>query len=147
MHHPYFFDFFCSDHADGGFRLRSGLFFLLEFGDIVFGPLDGFCVCRQDGIHHSSKSGLSSNTGKYRKRNRTNHNVFDVIVGGTCLRPCKQPEDVLEKRYHGGAFGCWRQLCFKARRGTFGLFILSFQDNCKISAKDSMVFSKNSFFD
>jgi len=101
MHHPCFFDFFDLNHADDGFRLHGGLFYLWGFGDIAFGPHGGYVVCRKADTQHNSKPALSSNVGKHRKLNRTNDNEFDVKAKWTCLRSCKQPEDVLEKKCCG----------------------------------------------
>jgi hypothetical protein len=98
MHHPCFFDFFDSNHADDGFRLHGGLFYLWGFGDIVFGPPGGCDVCRQTDIDHNSKPALSSSAGKHGKQNRTSDNEFDVKAKWACLRSCKQPGDVLEKQ-------------------------------------------------
>jgi len=55
MDQPCFFDFFCSGHADGDFRLLGGLFSLYRFGGIVFAPHSDFFVSRLTGMDHCSK--------------------------------------------------------------------------------------------
>jgi hypothetical protein len=58
------------------------------------------------GKDHCSNDVLSSKADRDKKLNGTNHNEFEVKVKWAGLRSCKQPEDVLEKRYCGGASGC-----------------------------------------
>jgi len=125
MHHPCFFDFFDSIHADDGFRLRGELFYLLVFADIVSGPRGGFFVSPLTDNNHSSNAVLASRTGRHKKQDGTNRSEVDVKVEWKALRSCKQPEDVLEKNYCGGASGCLRSLLFEARSCCFGLFFFT----------------------
>jgi len=80
MHHPCFFDFFDSNHADDGFRLGSGLFYLWESGDIAAGPHGGFFVSRPTDIHHSNNAVRASSNGRHKKQDGTNRSEFDVKV-------------------------------------------------------------------
>jgi len=55
MDHPCFFHFFDLSHADGGFPLRGGFFFLWGFVDIAFGPHDDFDLFPQYGIYRYNR--------------------------------------------------------------------------------------------
>jgi len=80
MHHPSFFDFLGSKHADDGFQLRGGLFYLWLSGDIVAGPRGGFFVSLPTGRHHSSNAVRASRTGRHKKQDGTNRSGVDVKV-------------------------------------------------------------------
>ena len=80
MHHPCFFDFFYSNHADDGFRLHGGLFYLWLSGGIAAGPRGGFFVSLPTGIHHSSNAVHASSNSRHKKQNDTNRSGFDVKV-------------------------------------------------------------------
>ena len=106
MHHPCFFDFFYSNHADDGFQLHGGLFFLFRSCDIASGPLDEFLAFPKDSIYHNSKPAPSNNCGKYRKLIYTTGTESQLDAKQICLHACKQPEDTVERKYVGGASGC-----------------------------------------
>ena len=108
MHHPCFLDFFCLSHVDVDFRLHSDSFYLWGFADIVFAAYNASFAVLPGGNDHCSNAVLSNRTGRQKKLDDTNHIEFDVKVKSVGLRSCKQPEDVLEKRYCGGASGCLR---------------------------------------
>ena len=135
MHHPFFFDYFYSIHADDGFRLGDEHFYLWDSGGIAAGPRGGFFVWLPTGINHSSNTVRASSTGRHKKQDGTNRSGFDVGVKSTGLRSCKQPENVLENNYYGGASGCLRSLLFWARSWPFGLFFftcsMKLQNRCK----------------
>ena len=80
MHHPCFFDFFYSNHADDGFPLGDELFSLLLSGGIVAGPRGGFFVSLPTDIHHSSNAVRASSNGRHKKQAGTNRSGFDVKV-------------------------------------------------------------------
>jgi len=112
MHHPCFLDFFDATRAGDGFRLHGGLFYLW-LSDGSAAALHGdVCVSPPAGIGHSSIAARASNDGRHEKQAGTNHSEFGVTVKLTGLRPCKQPENVLEKNQILGASGCLRLLRF-----------------------------------
>jgi hypothetical protein len=80
MHHPCFFDFFGSNHADDGFRLGDGLFSLLLSGGIAAEPRGVFFVSLPSDIHSSSNAALASKIDRGKKLDDTNHSGFDVKV-------------------------------------------------------------------
>jgi len=96
MHHPCFFDLFCLNHAGGGFQLHGGLFFLWQSGGIAFGLHGVFCVFLRHCIHHNNRPVPSSNTDKQRKQYHSNDTEFGLNTKKTCLRSCKQPEDIVK---------------------------------------------------
>jgi hypothetical protein len=80
MHHPCFFDFLGLEHADDGFQIRGGLFYLWVSGDIAAEPRGGFFASLPNGINHSSIAVRASRTGRHKKQTRTNRSGFDVKV-------------------------------------------------------------------
>jgi hypothetical protein len=80
MHHPCFLDFFDSTHADDGFRLHDGLFYLGVSGDIAAEPRGGFCASLPTDIDHSSNVVRASSNGRHKKQAGTNRSGFDVKV-------------------------------------------------------------------
>ena len=141
MHHPCFFDFFYSNHADDGFRLGDELFYLWVSGGIAAGPRGGFFVSLPADIHHSSNAVRASSNGRHKKQDDTTHSGFDVKVKSTGLRSCKQPENVLENNYYGGASGCLRSLLFWARSWPFGLFFFTCSMKLQNRLKDTSFLS------
>ena len=92
MHHPCFFDCFCSGHAGDGFQLHGGLFSPCQFGDTVFALHSDFFVARQSGMGRCSKLVLWSKSDRYRIAARTIGSESGSIAGWRCLHSCKQPE-------------------------------------------------------
>ena len=80
MHHPCFFDFFYSEHADDGFRLHGGLFYLWWSDGIAAEPRGDFFASLPTGRHHRSNAARASSSGRHKKQAGTNRSGFDVKV-------------------------------------------------------------------
>jgi len=130
MHHPCFFDFFYSNHADDGFQLHGGPFFLFRSRDIASEPLDEFLAFQKDGIYYNNKPAPSNNCGKYRKLNYTT-DTESQLDAKTDMPPCLQTAGGYSRKKVlclGFRSGCLRQLYYKARGGRFGLSLFIFPE-------------------
>ncbi len=123
MDHPCFFDFFDSSRACDDFRPLGGLFSPFRSADIFSGPRDDFFGCRRADTHRNSRPGLESNAGKYKTPDRNIGIGVEAITKLTCLRSCKQPEDVLERSLSVGLPAVCGSSFSKARSWSFGLFL------------------------
>jgi len=143
MHHPCFFDFFYSNHADDGFQLHDGPFFLFRSRDIASGPLDEFLAFPKDGIYYNSKPVPSNNCGKYRKLIHTTGTESQLDAKQICLHACKQPEDIVGKKCC--VWASVPDVCgsstIKPEVVASGFLFLSFQNNFRLSVKNSRCFS------
>ncbi len=124
VHHPCLLTCDGDYRACGDFRLGDGPFCLFRFADIFVVPAGAFSVLPPGGRHHNNSSGLSSSFGKCKIGVRTIDIEWRSVTRRACLRPCKQPEGAVGRKYGVGASGCLRQLLHKARRCHFGLFHL-----------------------
>ena len=101
VHHPCFLIGVGDYRACGDSRLGDGPFYLFRFADIFVVPAGDFSVLLPGDRHRNNRPGLSSSFGICKIEARTIDIEQRSVTRRACLRPCKQPEGAVGRKYCG----------------------------------------------
>lgn len=123
VHHPCFLIGVGDYRVCGDFRPGDGPFCLFRFADIFVVPAGAFSVLPPGDRHHNNRPGLSNNFGKCKIEVRTIDIERRSVARRACLRPCKQPEGAVGRKYCGELPDACGSSCIKPEGATSGFSI------------------------